>query len=148
MDCFALFFQPSVVKVANLPCSFAFNLASTFAASWSRIGPDKVRRSGTTPPGIHFWTNKCVSGLFAEFHGAWIAIKSLHRSSPNSDCVAGVHMVRPEDGELSRTLNVCLRLCDGLGLSNVGRSRGLGSGDGVAEPDGPLGHVVEIDKGG
>ena len=54
MDCFTLFFHPSVVNVANQPESFSLNLSSTFAASQSRIGPDNVHQLGTTAPGTHF----------------------------------------------------------------------------------------------
>jgi len=79
------------MKVANCPLSFTFNLSSTFAASQSRIGPGEVHQSGTTALGIHFWTKRCICGLFAEFHGAWIVIRSLHMSSPNSDCIVVVH---------------------------------------------------------
>src|SRR6266540_1992435 len=78
-------------------------------------------------------------GLFAEFHGARIATNNLHRSSPNSDCMAGVH----DNLGSSKTLDVRLRF-SGAG-SEVLNSRGLGSGDGVAEVDGPPGHV---DTGG
>jgi hypothetical protein len=143
MDCFALFFQLSVMKVANYPLSFTFNLSSTFAASWSRIGPDKVCQSGTTALGIHFWTKICICGLFAEFHGAWIAIRSLHMSSPNSDWVAGVHttgLVPTERGESSKVLDVhlCLKF-----VKEVDSNRGLRSGDGAAEIDVPS-HLVGL----
>jgi len=127
IDCFALFFQPSVMKVANHPLSFIFNLSSTFAASQSRIGPDKAHQSGTTALGIHFWTKRCICRLFAEFHGAEIVIRSLHMSSPNSDCVVVVHtgLVPAERGESLKVLDVQLHL---KFVKEVDSNRGLRSG--------------------
>ena len=146
MDCFALFFHPSVVKVASLPRSFDFNLSSTFAASQSRIGQDNVRRSGTTASGTHLRKNRRICGLFAAFHGARIAINSLHRSSPNSVCVAEVHNDLLES---SKTLEVRLRFDSDSEVIDAGSSSGLGlgSGDGVAEKDGPdVGACKEWDQ--
>jgi len=131
IDCFALFFHPSVVNVANQPESFAFNFSSIFVASWSRIGPDKVHQSGTTAPGTHFWTNSCICGLFTAFHGAQMAMRSLHKSLPNSDCSAGVHRGLPERGESSKVLDAHLHFNGGSANISVLRRRGLGSGDSV-----------------
>ena len=69
-----------------------------------------------------------------------IATNNLHKSSPNSDCMAEVH--DGSDLESSKTLDVCLHFSNG---SEVLNSRGLGSGDGAAEVNGPPGHV---DAGG
>jgi hypothetical protein len=66
-------------------------------------------------------------------------IKSLHISPPNSDCIAGVHDGLPGRGKSSRMLDV--RLCLGSG-SILASSRGLRSGDGSAEIDGPPGGHV------
>jgi hypothetical protein len=64
----------------------------------------------------------------------------LHMSSPNSDCMAGVHNGLPERGESSKVLDVRLRL---KFVKEVDSSRGLGSGDGAAEVDAP-GHPVGL----
>ena len=88
-------------------------------------------KGGTTAPGIHFWKKICACGLFAEFHGARIATNNLHKS----DCMAEVH----DNLESSKILDVRLRF-GGAG-SEVSNSRRLGSGDGVAEVDGPPGHA-------
>jgi len=127
---------------SNLPCSFVFNQSLTFTASWLRIGPDKVHQSGTTPPGIHFWMNKCICGLFAEFHGAQITIRSLQKSLPNSDCMAGVHDGLPERGESLNVLNMHLHLGSDFVIKGVDSNKGLRRGDGVARMEVP-GHAVE-----
>jgi hypothetical protein len=128
MDCFTLFFHLSVMKVANLPYSFSFSLSSTFCTLQSRIGPDKVHWSGMTEPGSHLWKNRCICGLFAEFHKAQIAINSLHKSSANSDCMVAVQggINLPEMGESSKTLEVHLCLD---GVDKPARDDSCGNGD-------------------
>jgi hypothetical protein len=125
MDCFALFFHLSVVNIANQPESFAFNFSSIFTASWSRIEPDKVHQSGTTAPGTHFWTNNCICGLFTAFHGAQIAMRSLHKSSPNSNCNAGVHGCLLERGESLKVLDAHLCFGGSSESRDMVRRRGL-----------------------
>jgi len=61
-------------------------------------------------------------------------------SSPNSNCMAGVHNGLPERGESSKVLDVCLCL---KFVKEVDSSSGLGSGDGMAEVDVP-GHPVGL----
>lgn len=133
--CLALFFHPSVWKVAFHP--FNFSLSSTFVASRSSIGPDKVQRSGMIVPGIHLSKNNRTSGLCAVFQEEWVAISSLQKSSPNSCSHNAFHALPAGLWEPSGVkLKTLARFNGRSRFSNGVDSRsGLGIGDpnGVAE---------------
>jgi len=127
--CLALFFHLSVWNVTFHPFSFSFNLSLTFCASQSRIGPDKVRQSGTIAPGTYFSTNKCTWGLCAVFHDEHVAM-SLQKSSPNSCCRGGFHALVGITGLNKAGPSTKLNAQEHFrGADN---KSGLGAGDGIA----------------
>ena len=135
--CLALFFHPSVWNVAFHPFSFSFNLSSTFHASQSRIGPDKVQQSGTIAPRTHLSTSKHTWGLYAVFHDEHVAMRSLQKPSPNSCCRGGSHALFGITGlnkaGPSTKLNVQEHFRGHSKFSKGADNKsGLGAGDGVA----------------
>jgi len=70
-------------------------------------------------------------------------MRSLQKSSPNSDCMAGVHDGLLERGESLNVLDLCLCLGSGSMSKEVDSSRGLGRGDSVAIMEVP-GHAVKL----
>jgi hypothetical protein len=71
-------------------------------------------------------------------------MRSLHISSTNSVCNAGVHGAFAESGKSSKVLDICLHFETGSGSRGIDRRSGLGSGESI-EREGPGGHAGGIE---